>query len=138
MSNESVSEDLNLGRRRAAMTEAKRANWEKYALAWKETSRERKLAALRESVVPSCTYRDPNTVAEGHEELVAYMLGFQQQVPGAWFDTTYFLAHHDRSIAKWNMVGGTGQVIGDGVSYAEYDERGLLVTMSGFFEPASS
>ena len=62
------------------------------------------------------------------------MLGFHQQVPGGHFATTYFLAHHDVSIAKWNMVNGDGTIIGDGVSYGHYNEEGALVAMTGFFE----
>jgi hypothetical protein len=120
------------------MADTKRAIWDTYAGAWKEPTKAGKLAALRESVVPSCTYRDPSAVAEGHEQLVDYMLGFHQQVPNGWFDTTYFLAHHGRSIAKWNMIDGKGQVIGDGMSYGEYDEQGLLTAMTGFFEPVNS
>jgi hypothetical protein len=119
------------------MTDPKRTIWNTYSRAWKEADKGGKLAALRESTVSDCIYRDPNTVVEGHEALVQTMLAFHQQVPGGWFDTTYFLAHHDRSIAKWNMIDGKGQVIGNGVSYGEYDERGRLTSMTGFFEPAT-
>ncbi len=49
--------------------------------------------------------------------------------------TTYFLEHHGRSIARWNMVDGEGAVLGDGISYGEYGDDGKLVAMTGFFEP---
>jgi hypothetical protein len=116
------------------MIDSKRMTWEKYAIAWREPSKERKLVCLRESVVPACTYRDPNTIIEGHGALADYMMAFHEHVPGGWFDTKSFLAHHGRSIAKWEMVDGAGKVIGDGVSYAEYDERGFLLSMNGFFD----
>lgn len=109
--------------------------WERYVSAWKASSKAAKLAALAGSVDTACTYRDPLAVAIGHEQLVAYMLDFHRQVPGGHFVTTYFQAHHDRSIAKWNMVDGSGRVIGDGVSFGEYSAEGRLVTMTGFFEP---
>jgi hypothetical protein len=115
------------------MTETNRAMWDRYSEAWKETSRDKKLAALRASVVPTCTYRDPSAVVEGHDALVEHMLGFHQQVPGGWFDTQSFLTHHGRSVATWNMMSAEGQVIGHGISYAEYDDHGLLVAMTGFF-----
>jgi hypothetical protein len=107
--------------------------WDRYSEAWKEPTREKKLAALRASVVPSCTYRDPSAIVEGHDALVEHMLGFHQQVPGGWFDTQSFLTHHGRSLATWNMMSAEGQVIGSGMSYAEYDDRGFLVAMTGFF-----
>ena len=118
----------------AIVTDEKRIVWERYVAAWKESSMDGKLAALRESVEPNCTYRDPLMVADGHVQLVDYMLNFHQQIPGGHFVTTYFLAHHDRSIAKWNMLDGAGNITGDGATFGEYNERGLLVAMTGFFE----
>ncbi len=116
------------------MSKDKRAIWEQYVSAWKATAAADKHAALAGSVDPTCIYRDPLVCAEGHEALVEYMLGLHQQLPGAHFETTYFLAHHDRSIAKWNMRDGGGAIVGEGVSYGEYAAAGRLVAMTGFFE----
>jgi hypothetical protein len=116
------------------VADEKRKTWETYASAWKEASAEGKWAALRQSVEPTCMYRDPLEVAEGHGQLVDYMLRFHEQVPGGHFVTSYFLAHHDRSIAKWTMNDAAGNVVGEGVSYGEYNERGKLVAMTGFFD----
>jgi SnoaL-like domain len=96
-----------------------RATWERYVSAWKAQAAEAKHAALQASVVADCTYRDPLAVTQGHRELVEYMLGFHQQVPGGYFETVYFLAHHDRSIARWNMRDGRDAIIGEGMSYGE-------------------
>jgi hypothetical protein len=114
--------------------ERTRATWERYAGAWKAASREEKAVALRESVAVGCVYRDPLGIASGHDELIAYMLEFHKQVPGGHFETTYFQAHHGRSIARWNMCDGSGKVIGQGISHGEYDEAGHLIAMTGFFE----
>jgi hypothetical protein len=119
------------------MSASKQAIWENYASAWKEATARGKADALRQSVASACVYTDPATIARGHEELIAYMLAFHLQVPGGHFVTTYFLAHHDVSVAKWNMVSGDGTVIGDGVSYGQYNEQGMLVAMTGFFEAPS-
>lgn len=115
-------------------TNDKRATWETYASAWREPTAAGKRVALDASVAPACTYRDPLVESKGHAALIEHMLGFHQQVPGGHFQTTYFLAHHDRSIAKWNMLSADGAVMSDGVSYAEYDPQGKLVAMTGFFE----
>ncbi len=115
------------------MTETNRAIRERYSEGRREPTREKKLAALRESVVPTRTYRDPSVFVEDQDALVEHMLAFHQQVPGGWFDTQSFLTHHGRSLATWNMMSAEGQVIGNGTSYAEYDDRGLLVAMTGFF-----
>jgi hypothetical protein len=62
------------------------------------------------------------------------MLEFHKQVPRGYFETTYFLAHHGRRIAKWRMLNGNKEQIGDGLSYGEFGPDGKLVSMTGFFE----
>jgi hypothetical protein len=114
--------------------EAAQHTWETYASAWKAGSEADKRAALEASVDAACVYRDPLTQAEGHDALVATMLEFHRSVPGGHFETTYFLAHHGRSIARWTMRSGDGAAIGEGVSYGEYGAHGRLVAMTGFFE----
>jgi hypothetical protein len=101
------------------MKSDKQTTWEKYASAWQQVTATEKADALRQSVAAPCVYKDPATIATGHDALIAYMLAFHQQVPGGHFVTNYFLAHHDVSIAKWNMVSGDGAIIGDGVSFRQ-------------------
>jgi hypothetical protein len=110
------------------------ATWEAYAQAWKLTTKEEKARALAESTSTTCSYRDPLAETHGHQALVDYMLQFHTQVPGGHFVTTYFQAHHERSVAKWNMVDANNTVIGEGVSHGEYGADGKLVAMTGFFE----
>ncbi len=112
----------------------RRATWETYVSAWKAATADAKAAALAASVGTQCVYRDPITHAEGHAALIEYMLGFHRQVPGGHFVTTYFQAHHDRSIAKWTMRSADGTIAGEGTSYGEYGADGKLVAMTGFFE----
>ena len=120
------------------MNDRHERTWEAYVSAWRAPSADEKRATLRASVADECEYRDPLIEAKGHEPLIAYMVDFHKQVPGGHFVTTYFLAHHDRSIAKWNMVDGSGTVIGDGTSYGQYRGDGKLVAMTGFFEVPES
>lgn len=115
-------------------TDDKRKVWETYVSAWKAATAEAKAAALAASVDAACVYRDPLIQTAGHAALIEYMLGFHQQVPGGQFRTKYFLAHHDRSIARWDMLSGDGAVVSEGISYGEYSAQGRLVAMTGFFE----
>ena len=85
---------------------------------------------------PSCTYTDPLIRANGWAELAQYMFQLEEQVPGAHFVTDYFFSHHQASIAKWRMLAADGQSLAEGISYGEYDERGRLARMVGYFEPA--
>ncbi len=111
-----------------------RATWDSYTLAWKETTARAKMEKLQASTTVTCVYRDPLTHTDGQNALVEYMMAFHHQIPGGYFETTYFLAHHDRSISKWNMCTGDGVIVGEGVSYGEYDAKGKLQSMTGFFE----
>lgn len=115
-----------------------RETWDAYTLAWKARTAQEKLQRLRASTIESCVYRDPLTQAEGQDSLVEYMMSFHQQIPDGYFETTWFLAHHDRSISKWTMHDGQGTIVGEGVSYGEYDEGGRLRSMTGFFDTPQS
>ena len=111
-----------------------RAVWEQYVASWKTESPAEKRALFEACLAPDCVYSDPLTQAKGWQELLAYMVEFQGQVPGGHFVTDQFITHHGKSIAKWRMLNGAAAVIGEGVSYGEYDERNRLVAMTGFFE----
>jgi SnoaL-like domain len=115
------------------MTNDTRAIWDTYAQAWAEPTAEAKAAKLSASVAANCVYRAPGVELSGHGALVEHMLDFHRQLPGGHFETHYFLAHHDRSIARWNMRGADGALLGEGISYGEYDAHGKLVAMTGFF-----
>ncbi|HKY35464.1 MAG TPA: nuclear transport factor 2 family protein [Polyangiaceae bacterium] len=116
------------------MNQDLRAVWETYVSAWKAVASTEKRAIFATCLAPSCVYTDPLTQAKGWDELLAYMLSFHQQVPGGHFVTEYFSAHHGRSIARWKMLNGEGQLLGEGTSYGEYDAEQRLVAMAGFFE----
>lgn len=116
------------------MTTDHQQTWETYASAWKAETVEQKRALFEKALTTDCCYTDPLTTLEGWDALAAYMIAFHEQVPGGHFVTTYFRQHHDKSVAKWNMVGQDGAVLGDGISYGEYDADGRLVRMTGFFE----
>ena len=117
------------------MSNALRPVWERYVTAWKAGSPAEKRVIFGDCLSSACVYSDPLTVARGWDELEAYMLAFNQQLPGAHFVTEQFFAHHDRSVARWTMRDARGVAIGDGISYAEYDAQQRLKTMTGFFEP---
>lgn len=108
--------------------------WETYVRSWKAKTAQEKRTLFEASLNPKCIYQDPLTRAQGWDELVAYMLDFHKQVPGGHFVTQQFMTHSDRSVARWEMQGADGSVMGDGISYAEYGADDKLVTMTGFFE----
>jgi hypothetical protein len=112
-----------------------KATWDTYAAAWQAASSAEKRALFKKSLDPACQYHDPLIKTKGWDELEAYMRDFHRQIPGGHFVTSYFLAHSNKSIARWEMRNGKNVVLGEGISYGEYNENGNLVAMTGFFEP---
>ena len=115
-----------------------KAVWERYVASWKVTSPAEKRQIYATCLAPACIYSDPLTQARGWDELDQYMASFHQQIPGGHFVTEQFFAHHGRSVARWKMLSGEGLPLGEGISYAEYDEQHRLVAMTGFFETPGS
>lgn len=115
------------------MNSALRQTWEMYTATWKMTDKHARLAAFSESLADNAVYTDPQVQATSWDALIDYMEKFHLQVPGGHFVTTSFSAHHDKSIANWDMRTHDNVTIGSGVSYGEYDARGKLVSMNGFF-----
>jgi hypothetical protein len=108
--------------------------WEKYTSTWKMTNRADRLAAFSEVLADNAVYTDPLVQATSWDELINYMENLHQQIPGAHFVTTYFMSHHQKSIANWEMKTQENVMIGTGISYGEYNDHGKLVSMNGFFE----
>ncbi len=111
-----------------------KAVWERYVDSWRAESRADKRRLLAGTVSSACVYRDPLTEAKGWDALIAHMEAFQKQIPGAYFVTQSFMAHHERSVAHWHMFGPAGHKLGEGTSFGEYDASGELCAMTGFFE----
>lgn len=109
--------------------------WEIYAASWKAASATEKRTLFAKCLDTACQYHDPLIKTKGWHELEAYMLDFHQQIPGGYFVTTDFLAHNNKSIARWEMRNGDNSVVGDGMSYGEYNDNGKLISMTGFFKP---
>ena len=108
--------------------------WQLYVESWKVRSKDEKLALFERCLHRDSIYTDPLTQAKGWAALVDYMLDFHRQIPGGHFVTTWFLTHHQRSAAKWEMRNGENIVLGEGVSFGMYDDEHKLLSMTGFFE----
>jgi len=108
--------------------------WENYTASWKSETSTGKRELFETCLDSECVYNDPLTKTKGWDDLVEYMLDFHKQVPGGHFVTKYFLAHNNQSIARWDMKNADNVILGEGISYGKYNERGKLVSMTGFFE----
>jgi len=116
------------------MSDNFKETWEIYVESWKVETAKEKQAIFEKCLDTSNQYNDPLIKTKGWDALIAYMLDFHQQIPGGHFVTTYFLAHSNKSIARWELRNGDQTVIGEGISYGEYNEHGMLTCETGFFE----
>ncbi|MFV1984059.1 MAG: nuclear transport factor 2 family protein [Thiohalomonadales bacterium] len=110
--------------------------WEDYALSWKATTADEKRALFAKCLDTDCIYTSPVITTHGWNDLVTHMLEFHKNVPGGYFNTTYFRNYDNKSIARWDMITGDDVVVGDGISYCEYNNNGKLLSMTGFFDVA--
>jgi len=108
--------------------------WETYVASWRTECVEEKKALFAQCLDANCLYHDPLAKTDGWEDLIEYMREFRKQIPGGHFVTKEFLAHGNKSIARWEMRNGDHVVLGEGVSYAEYNNDGRLYEMTGFFQ----
>jgi len=116
------------------MDHALQTTWETYVASWKVPTPAEKHALFAASLDEHCTYTDPLGVASGWEALTQTMQGFHQQIPGAYFVTERFMSHHQHCMAQWKMVGADGAVLGEGVSFGQFNDRGKLLAMTGFYD----
>lgn len=108
--------------------------WQHYSSAWQAQSDAQRNAIFAQTLANDCIYTDPLTIAKGWDELSEYMSDFQKQIPNGHFEVNYFMAHNDKSIAKWDMLSGEGIKLGEGISYGQYNADGKLIAMTGFYE----
>jgi len=108
--------------------------WETYVLSWKIENSDDKKTLFSKCLTADCVYHDPITKTQGWEELSAYMQEFHKQIAGGYFATTEFFSHGHKSVAKWEMRDGNDIVLGNGISYGEYNHDGRLYEMTGFFQ----
>ena len=108
--------------------------WELCVASWKAETEAEKQELFKQALADDCVYNDPTAKIKGSDALAQHMLGFQQQIPGGHFVTTSFMSHSNKSIATWDLKMGDNITLGSGISYGEYNEQGLLTSMTGFFE----
>ena len=84
-------------------------------------------------LAPDVTYADPQISLCGARELADYMSGFGNSFPGHAFRINVVKAHHDRSIARWDLVDAAGGTVFPGISFGVVGGDGRFLSLSGFF-----
>jgi hypothetical protein len=108
--------------------------WDRYAATWSLD------AATRAARLPACVtgdiaYCDPNGPLQGQQALSDYKGAFRDAVPGGSFRIRSVRHHHDRSLARWTLLGPDGRALQTGTSFGLLAADGRLQTITGFFDP---
>jgi hypothetical protein len=114
--------------------EARLKTWNIYQSAWGPIDETERRRLLEQSVALDCVYADPVSQVHGREALMARISQSQLKFPGAHFKNDSFLVHHEQGLFRWTMYNGLGQVFVKGESFSRFDDDGLLVQATGFFE----
>lgn len=106
--------------------------WRGYATSWTAPEQERG-RLLSTYVSAEISYRDPLVEIHGREDFSQYMDAFQQNLPGHRIDILDVEVHHDRSLARWQIVDPDGNPVSPGISHAVHDDQNRFRDIAGFF-----
>ena len=108
-----------------------------YGASWNELDDAKRRALLEQSFADDATYTDPQSHAEGREELSALIGGFQSQVNGAMIAATSAVdVHHEKFRFTWAMRAADGSTMMEGIDFGEFAPDGRIKKIVGFFGPA--
>ena len=110
------------------------AQWDQYSQAWADITPEERQNLLQQSVSTNCFFTDPDTEVVGLSDFTAHIERFQNQFPGAYFETRSFIEHHGQSVAQWMMHGKDGSDVLPGTSVARYGDDGKMTHIAGFWK----
>ena len=110
------------------------AQWKAYSEAWADITPEKRRELLVPVVAAGCLFADPDTEVGGLDAFLAHIEKFQQDYPGAYFETRKFMEHHGQSLAEWMMRSKDGAEFLPGTSVARYGEDGRITQIAGFWK----
>lgn len=69
----------------------------------------------------------------GTESLAQVIENFHSTNPESVFATTGYLEQHGNSLAQWNLLNPSGQVLMSGSNYTAYGKNGRMMQIAGFW-----
>jgi hypothetical protein len=106
--------------------------WEQYAACWSMPEKNR-AAALAASVAEDVVYREPTNGRRGCRRPPWIHGRVSSGIPRRAFVIDSVAQHHDRSLAYWRQLDGTGRTHQHGASFALHAGDGRLLEITGFF-----
>lgn len=114
--------------------EAMHTTWMTYSKVWTDLPPAERAVLMRETLAQEVSYAGPDNSGSGIETFTAVLESFQRQFPGAWFQTSQFIAHHDQALAQWTMHGPDSAVLLTGSTCIGFNDQGLIDRLTGFWQ----
>ena len=118
--------------------ETARESLEKYVKSWNEPNVEKRRALLAKAWSEKGTYTDPTAHVEGRAALVDHIGEFlaNPQFKGcSMLRSSGVEVHHKSLRFEWKLTSPTGSVLAAGMDYGEFNEKGEITKIVGFFGP---
>jgi len=115
-----------------------RASLENYFKAWAEPDDAARLKLLETAWAENATYTDPSAHVEGRKALVAHIGGFHKNSKAQGMSiarASGIQFHHNSFRFQWEMRGPDGKALSPGMDYGEFDDKGMITKIVGFFGP---
>ena len=122
----------------SAAAKQARASLENYFKAWAEPDDAVRRKLLEAGWAESGTYTDPSAHVEGREALVMHIGGFKKNANATGMSivrTSDIQFHHNAFRFQWEMRGPDGKALTPGMDYGEFDDKGMITKIVGFFGP---
>lgn len=106
-----------------------------YGAAWNEPDEAARRALLEKAWADDGQYSDPTGSADGRDELLTHIAGFQEMFPGHTIDNSSAVDARDNVFRfAWVMRNGTEDIL-EGMDYGELAVDGRIAKIVGFFGP---
>jgi len=115
-----------------------RASLENYFKAWAEPDDAARRTLLEAGWAVDGIYTDPSAHVEGREALVMHIGGFKKNAKANGMNivrTSDIQFHHNSFRFQWEMRGPDGKTLTPGMDYGEFDDKGMITKIVGFFGP---
>ncbi|WP_158825655.1 hypothetical protein [Mucilaginibacter lacusdianchii] len=107
--------------------------FENYLKAFAKDSFVEQEQLLNSSVAEDVVFTNPGVNGKGRCQLLAHAINFQKKFPGGYFCLNWFRHQHGQVLSEWTQYDKQGVALFTAHSYAQLNDKGLLIHLAGFW-----
>ena len=119
-------------------TDTAKSSIQNYFQAWNTTDVAKRTELLKTAWSESGVYTDPSAHIEGRQALIEHIsttLASPQFQGASLAPASEIDMHHQVFRFQWKLVDGSGKTLFAGMDYGEFDDKGVITKIIGFFGP---